>query len=34
MGIFDKVFKGGCSCGSCDVDETSKENTIKKKKEP
>lgn len=30
MGIFDKVFKGGCSCGSCDVEETSKENTIKK----
>lgn len=30
MGIFDKVFKGGCSCGNCDVAETSKENTIKK----
>lgn len=30
MGIFDKIFKSGCNCGSCDVDETSKENTIKK----
>ena len=27
MGIFDKIFKGGCSC---DVDETLKENTVKK----
>ncbi|GAA6326253.1 thioredoxin family protein [Fusobacterium ulcerans] len=30
MGIFDKIFKGGCSCGSCDIDETLKENTVKK----
>ncbi len=30
MGIFDKIFKSGCSCGNCNVEETLKEDTIKK----
>lgn len=30
MGIFNKIFKSNCSCGSCNEKEVSKESVIKK----
>ena len=29
MGIFNKIFKSNCSCGSCNEKEASEENVIK-----
>lgn len=30
MGIFNKIFKSNCSCGSCNEKEASEESVIKK----
>lgn len=30
MGIFNKIFKSNCSCGSCNEKEVSEESVIKK----